>query len=116
MRDDLTEELEGILEDSNDPFYGNEIISFTPLFNAVMLRSNGALKANEKFKLRKALQDLGFTKLDRYRLHAEYNGDNRHALWAKKSVYGSDVEKVKNDFMERYQRLASSDLSMDDLI
>jgi len=72
-----------ILENSVDPLYGPNVISFTPLFNTVLTYSNGAIRPNDRNKLTTVLIGLGFTKLTRCRLQIDSDKDNRHALWAK---------------------------------
>ncbi len=116
VKDDLIEEVAEMLEDSKEPLYGPQVVSFTPLFNAVMIRSNGAIKPNEKHKLTRVLLDLGFTKLDRCRLPISYDGDNRHALWAKVKEIGESLDAAKAVVAERHNLIEHTGLGMDDLI
>lgn len=116
VKDDLIEEVSEMLEDSKEPLYGPQVVSFTPLFNAVMIRSNGAIKPNEKHKLTRVLLDLGFTKLDRCRLPISYDGDNRHALWAKAKDVGESLEAAKAIVTERHKLIEHTGLGMDDLL
>jgi hypothetical protein len=116
VKDDMIEEVHEMLEDSKEPLYGSQVVSFTPLFNALMVRSNGALKPNEKHKLTRALLELGFTKLDRCRLPINYDGDNRHALWAKVKEVGESLEKARAIVIERHKRIEHTGLGMEDLL
>jgi hypothetical protein len=116
VKDDLIEELHEMLEDSKEPLYGPQVVSFTPLFNAIMVRSNGAIKPNEKHKLTRALLELGFTKLDRCRLPVSYDGDNRHALWARGKEIGENLEVARAIVIERHNRIEHTGLGMDDLL
>lgn len=116
VKDDLTEEVAELLEDSKEALYGPQVVSFTPLFNVMMIRSNGAIKPNEKHKLTRVLIDMGFTKLDRCRLHIEHDGDNRHSLWAKVNEIGEGLENARAIVMAREKKLIATGLGIDDLI
>ena len=116
VKDDLSEEVADMLEDSTEPLYGPKVVSFTPLFNAVMIRSNGAIRPNEKHRLTRVLLDLGFTKLDRCRLPISHDGDNRHTLWARVNVVGQDLESARRVILERYKKTEEKGLGIDDLL
>jgi len=116
VKDDLIEEVAELLEDSKEALYGPQVVSFAPLFNAVVIRSNGAIKPNEKHKLTRVLIDLGFTKLDRCRLPISHDGDNRHALWVKAKEIGDSLEAAKSVVMARHNHIEHTGLGMDDLL
>jgi len=77
-----------LLESSNNPFFGPEMVLFRALFDTLVRQSNGIIKKDEMHKLTSALLGLGFIKLlDRQRIPGfEINGDNRTPIWGKNPV------------------------------
>jgi len=80
-RDELSDVVSEIIEDDGNPLFSPEVICFTPLFNRLMAQSNGAIKADQGYRLTSALLQLGYVKLDRVRIQGE-----RQCLWAKKEA------------------------------
>jgi hypothetical protein len=90
-KDELSEVVSEIIEDDQDPLFMEDAICFTPLFKRLMAQSNGAIKADNEYRLTSALLQLGYTKLGRARIQGE-----RQCLWAKRvagNVPAMDVAK-----------------------
>jgi len=101
--DDTEDSVAGILEESDDPCFQDNVVSFTPLFERLMFMSGGAIKNEHQYKLSKSLVALGFIKLPRTRLLGV-----RHSLWVKAKEDGSHptLEEARDILTER---LANSD-------
>lgn len=101
--DDLTEQVNELILDSDDPLIGGDVVCFAPLFERLMLQSRGAIKADQDFKLSKCLTALDFVKLDRSRIHGV-----RHRVWVRRNTDG-DVMTLEEARAILNARLLNSD-------